>query len=510
MLCFKRAQNLQHQWVWREYGILIATIESKDNAYMQNIIIVIYYFVCVLVHIICIPILLLYSLKKKYRQSLPLRFLKPHCYLHKHYDFWFHACSLGEVTSLMPIISAIPSTQTIFLTVITHTGFTQAQKLFGTQSHITVDYLAFESLLPFVAPTCGKLLVFEAELWLMLFYIAKKRHATTKLVNARISTRSFKRYLALKRFYGYLFSFIDIMLAQTQRDALRLQRLGAKHIQIVGNIKVLTPIQASNSYPSSKRLMILAASTHAKEEEVILQAYKKCRAIWMESKDIPFSLQPESTNQSALHQMSETASQNVHDLAHIESESTFQDNIHTIQNKNIALKDFHNPLLVMFPRHPERFQSVFTLCASEGKTQKWSDIQSLFSQYISQSHPDISQIKNQDGYMQLNPFDTLDCEILLIDILGELINFYTIGDIVILGGAFEPIGGHNPLEPARFHNILISGKEIFNQKALFACIKHYYLVDKNKLFDVLLESKKLQHSSIDINITNNMIPTILA
>ncbi|MEZ4693249.1 MAG: hypothetical protein R2837_04470 [Aliarcobacter sp.] len=77
--------------------------------------------------------------------------------------------------------------------------------------------------------------------------------------------------------------------------------------------------------------------------------------------------------------------------------------------------------------------------------------------------------------------ETFDSDIILVDRMGILNDIYAISDVVILGGAFEKIGGHNPIEPAYFGCKLISGKNIFNQKSLFECIKNYYLIEKEEL-----------------------------
>jgi 3-deoxy-D-manno-octulosonic-acid transferase len=76
--------------------------------------------------------------------------------------------------------------------------------------------------------------------------------------------------------------------------------------------------------------------------------------------------------------------------------------------------------------------------------------------------------------------------------MGELNNIYAISDVVILCGAFEKIGGHNPVEPAYFGCKLISGKHIFNQKSLFDCINNYYIIQNDELEKYLDDIKKLK------------------
>ena len=123
--------------------------------------------------------------------------------------------------------------------------------------------------------------------------------------------------------------------------------------------------------------------------------------------------------------------------------------------------------LIIVPRHPERFEKV--------------DLQIL--EFIKDK--DISYHK----YSIKNDFDS---DIILVDKMGILNDIYAISDVVILGGAFEKIGGHNPVEPAFFNCKIISGKNIFNQKSLFDCIKNYYLIENDELGEYLNNIKNLE------------------
>ena len=123
--------------------------------------------------------------------------------------------------------------------------------------------------------------------------------------------------------------------------------------------------------------------------------------------------------------------------------------------------------LIIVPRHPERFEKV--------------DLQIL--EFIKDK--DISYHK----YSTKNDFDS---DIILVDKMGILNDIYAISDVVILGGAFEKIGGHNPIEPAFFNCKIISGKNIFNQKSLFDCIKNYYLIENDELGEYLNNIKNLE------------------
>lgn len=323
----------------------------------------------------------------------------------------------------------------ILLTTITHTGYTLAKDTYASYPNVRVEFLPFEIFLPFYArrffidsskTSCLKLLcVFEAELWLGLFSLAKRLNSHTMLLNARISSRSYPRYKRFSFFYRHIFALVDNVFAQSDEDKSRLESLGAKNIQAIGNLKAYNPPTITKNYSKPKGTLFLAASTHSGEEDLIIDVFLS--AFGKES----FS-----------------------------------------KNSDI--------FLAIIPRHPERFGEVAKLLESKN----------LAFSYLSQ------------GY------EKAFCEhILLIDTLGELNNFYAIADISILGGSFAKEGGHNPLEPAYFHNVLISGEHIFNQKALFAMVQNAYIIKQNELESVLKNYKNLAKSDIDS--THSNLPQLL-
>lgn len=123
--------------------------------------------------------------------------------------------------------------------------------------------------------------------------------------------------------------------------------------------------------------------------------------------------------------------------------------------------------LVIVPRHPERFDKVDSLI--------------------------LEFIKDKDiSYQRYSLKEDFKSDIILVDKMGILNDIYAISDVVILGGAFEKIGGHNPVEPAFFNCKIISGKNIFNQKSLFDCIKNYYLIENDELGDYLNNVENLE------------------
>jgi len=225
--------------------------------------VIFYCFLAFLIYILSFPFLLLLSLKKKYQKSIPARFFLLHNPPFKEKLHWFHACSLGETKALKPIIEKF---EKVNLSVITNTGFEEAKKYKNAE----VRFLPYEIFLPFWIRPCKSLVVMEAELWYCLFYLAKRRCQKTILLNARISEKSYPKYLKFKWFYKKIFENIDIVLAQSEDDKNRLISLGAKNIKVVGNIKTYFNPQITTEYIKKKPLIVLA-STHFNEEEMILQ-----------------------------------------------------------------------------------------------------------------------------------------------------------------------------------------------------------------------------------------------
>ena len=204
------------------------------------------------------------AFKKKYRASIPARF-----FLFKNPKFdasrvHFHACSFGEVRSIAPLVSRFKDAAAV--SVVTKTGFDEAKKITPN-----TRFLPFEIFLPFWLKPAKITVIFEAELWLGLVFWAKFKGSRVILINARISDRSYKSYLKFGFFYRYLFKFIDKIYAQSDLDKQRLQRLGAKNIVVSGNIKSAFLPSPSKIYAKPKERVIVLASTHAGEEELILR-----------------------------------------------------------------------------------------------------------------------------------------------------------------------------------------------------------------------------------------------
>jgi 3-deoxy-D-manno-octulosonic-acid transferase len=326
-----------------------------------------YYLFALFLYVISLPFLFFLIFKKKYKKSIPARF-----FLYKNPPFtekryYFHACSLGETKALKPLIENFDK---VNISVITNTGFEEAKKYKNAE----VRFLPYEIFIPFWLRPCKSLIIMEAELWYMLIFFAKRRCEKVVLLNARISDKSFPKYLKFKWFYKKIFENIDLVLAQSEKDKERLEKLGAKNVKVTGNIKTYFKPQITAEYKKKKPLIVLA-STHPNEEEMIL--------------------------------------------------------------KNIPLDKYQ---VAIVPRHPERFEEVEKIAKKFGDVEKLSEI---------------------------NDF-TLKKDIVVVDKMGELVNFYKIADIVVLGGSFvDNVGGHNPIEAAYFNKPIISGKYFFNQHVLY-------------------------------------------
>ena len=371
----------------------------------MNLFIFFYTIVAALLYLAALPFLLLFALKTKYSRSIPARF-----FLWKNPPLardgvWIHSCSFGEARAIRPLLKHI-SSPLLRLTTTTNTGFEEIQK--QTEES---RYLPYELLLFFWMKPQKILLVMEAELWYLLFFLARRKGARTLLINARMSERSYPRYLRIKWVYHRIFSQIDAVYAQTQEDKERLEQLGARNVIVSGNIKFADIEKPTEVLEKPAGILVCAGSTHEGEEPLVLEAFR------------------------------------------------------ALKNKQPDAK------LIIAPRHPERFEKVNKLITDYAHFQDWP-------------------------YQRYRAERSLQSDIILIDSLGELINLYAISDVVILGGAFEPIGGHNAAEAAQFGCKIISGEHYFNQKDIFAGIEGIEIVKKEKLAEVLQYPELLSRSRI--------------
>lgn len=221
-----------------------------------------------MLYIAALPLLVYLSFKQKYKESIPARF-----FLFKNPKFkssdgvWFHVCSLGEARALKPIIEQLSGCD-IKITTITQTGQSEASRY-----DADVRYLPYEMFLPFWIKKQDFLIVLEAEFWFLLFSVARAKGARVILLNARISEKSAKKYLQFAWFYKKLLSHVEIIYAQSEVDKNRFLALGAKNIEVIGNIKLCANISKTKEYKKPEVETIVAGSTHDGEEVSILKSF---------------------------------------------------------------------------------------------------------------------------------------------------------------------------------------------------------------------------------------------
>ena len=361
---------------------------------------VVYYTFSTLLYLFALPYLWVKSKNLKYKDAIPAKFFLKNNPFFAENGIWFHCCSFGETRAIKPLLEEVQKDD-VRLSVITNTGYEEAKKITSN-----VRYLPFEIFLPFWVKRQKALFVMEAELWYMLFLCAKAKGSRTYLINARISDKSHRSYQRFVFFYKKVFAHIDKVFAQSQKDKERLESLGAKNVEVIGNIKLAQLPVVTRTFEKPNAYVITAGSTHENEEKIILEAYRKSMG-----------------------------------------------------------------KLIIVPRHPERFEKVDLLIQS----------------FIKDKTITYNRFSHEENF---------ESDIILMDKMGELNNIYAISDAVILGGAFEKIGGHNPVEPAFFNCVLISGEHIFNQVPLFEAIENYTLVSKEGLKESMEHLPHLEKSKL--------------
>ncbi|MGZ4858345.1 MAG: 3-deoxy-D-manno-octulosonic acid transferase [Candidatus Angelobacter sp.] len=303
---------------------------------------------------------------------------------------WVHAVSVGEVLAVSQLISELkrqhPDRQ-IFVSTTTATGQRLARQRFGENRvfFMPLDFgFAVRRYLNALKPQL--IVIAETEFWPNLLHLAGKRQTSLAIVNARISDRSFPRYRRFKWFFGRVLSEVDLFLAQTAEDAQRLREIGAAtgRVQVSGNLKFDIRPNAQPSLVNGLRAaigknspVIVCGSTAEGEEEPLLKAFKAVQ------------------------------------------------------------QQFPAAIMILAPRHPERFEKVAALISAEGfalqRRSQWSPPQPV----------------NNGG-------------IFLLDSVGELAALYELANIAFVGGSLVPTGGHNILEPAQYGAAILVGPHTFN------------------------------------------------
>ena len=306
---------------------------------------------------------------------------------------WIHAVSVGEVQAVLPLIRQLLADNPglpITVTTTTPTGSARVVEQLGEQVfHVYFPYdlpLALTGFIRRVRPRA--LLMVETEIWPNLLHSCRRHGVYTLLANARLSARSAQRYARLGRFTRDTFAHIDCIAAQTEADAARFRALGvaADRVFVTGSIKFDIRIPASLEEQVEVlrrewggRPVWVAGSTHEGEDELVLQAH---------------------------HQV---------------------------------LSSFPNALLILVPRHPERFERVAGLCKRE--------------------HLKLARRSRHGSY-------GTQTQVYLGDTMGELPVVIGSADVAFIGGSLVPTGGHNMLEAAAQGVAVCFGPHVFNFAAI--------------------------------------------
>lgn len=311
-----------------------------------------------------------------------------------------HAASVGEVLALKPFINELLNNYPqlpVTITTFTPTGSEQVTEIFADKvqhSYLPLDIFPCTWL--FLQRVKPELMIFmETELWPNLISQCHHKKVKLLLINGRLSEKSLNSYGKLRPLITPCLQKFDTILTQSMQNLDHFLQLGAHPDRCInsGNLKFDIALNEQieikrkelAQYLPKERSIWLVASTHKGDEVIALTAFKK------------------------------------------------------------VLKQFPTTLLVLVPRHPERFNSVAQLCSSHSMTV----------------------IKRSEGNIVTNE------NIWLLDSLGELMAAFALSDIVTMGGSFSgTIGGHNPLEPALFKKPIIVGNDMSNFAEVMQQLQH--------------------------------------
>jgi 3-deoxy-D-manno-octulosonic-acid transferase len=332
---------------------------------------------------------------------------------------WVHAVSVGEVMAAHPLIRELkkkyPGRKLILSTVTVTGNFTAKQRVPEADA---VFYFPFDypwivrRVIQKINPVI--VLIAETELWPNFFRELQRQGIPSALINGRISPRSYGNYLRFKRFFAEVFKCVTLFCMQSDEDAARIREIGAApdRVMVTGNLKFDQKISTAQKRPvaiEDGRRVITVGSTHRGEEAILLEIYSRLR------------------------------------------------------------KKYPDLVLIIAPRHPERFDEVCGLITSAGyECQRRTRLKGLVR------------------------------DVVLLDTIGELRAFYSVCDIAFVGGSLVKVGGHNLLEPAAMKKPVIFSRYMFNFKdiseALIRAGGGFMVKDKEELYiklDNLLSDKQL-------------------
>ena len=211
---------------------------------------------------------------------------------------WFHAASIGELKSILPILSEINKKQKnieFLVTTITLSSANLAKEEFKNFKNVFHRFFPIDS--EFLIKKFLKLwkpnviFLVESEIWPNLILVAKKNGIPLSLLNARITTKTFKRWMIINSFAKKIFNSFDLCLASNNETQVYLDRLNAKNIHFLGNIKLINYIDdrklnIQNEEVLTKRRFWIAISTHSGEETLCLNVHLKLKKFYENFKTI--------------------------------------------------------------------------------------------------------------------------------------------------------------------------------------------------------------------------------
>ncbi|MGD8308067.1 MAG: lipid IV(A) 3-deoxy-D-manno-octulosonic acid transferase [Chromatiales bacterium] len=311
---------------------------------------------------------------------------------------WIHAVSVGEVQAAVPLVNRLLKAHPglpLCVTTTTPTGSRRVTELFGEAvTHVYAPYDVPRAVARFLDRVEPRLAIFmETEIWPNILRACRTRGVHTLLANARLSQRSASGYARLGRFTRSVLGDLSVIAAQAQDDARRFIALGADPaaVQVTNSIKFDVRLPASvleqgevvQRLWGENRPVWVAASTHEGEDEQVLEAHER------------------------------------------------------------VLRTVDRALLVLVPRHPERFDRVAQLCERRGL-----------------------EIVRRSEHRPCGP----GTRVFLGDSMGELPIFLAAADLAFVGGSLIPHGGHNVLEPAALGVPVLFGPHMFNFAAISALL----------------------------------------
>lgn len=308
---------------------------------------------------------------------------------------WIHAVSLGETRAAAPLVEELRAQYPGLRLLLTHstaTGWAAGRSLLragDAQTWLPADTPgAWRRFFRHWRPRVG--LLMETEIWPVMQAVAQEQGLSLVLVNARLSSKSQGQALRWPRLLLPAARRLRLVLAQSMADAERFQALGIERVEVMGNLKFdARPepalLQTGRTWRQAlHRPVVLMASSREGEEAALLSAWKRQSASFGDS----------------------------------------------------------GPLLLLVPRHPQRFDEVAQALQSQG----WH--------WVPRSHWADSPTP-----------DALQAQVWLGDSLGEMPLYYAMADVALLGGSFAPLGGQNLMEAAACACPMLMGPHTFNFEA---------------------------------------------